>query len=89
MGYTVNKVPDRHSLRSSIIPLAGRVKTDLHLPVIAGDTVSRMINGTWVAYTYNGDGAWSPSEPSDAIGECFSNDKGLGFWWHRNFLLWP
>lgn len=88
LGHGVNPVPNLQSIRSSIVPQAGRVVTDLHLPVINGDTVSRMINGSYVTYTYSG-GAWSPSEPSVSIGESFWNNKNIGFWWHRNFLVWP
>jgi len=88
-GHGVNPVPNLQSIRSSIVPQAGRVVTDLHLPVISGDTVTRMINGTYVGYTYTGGGVWSPSEPNVSIGESFWNNKGVGFWWHRNFLVWP
>src|ERR1017187_4152703 len=49
-GYSVNQVPNRLSIRSSIIPQAGRVKTDLGLPVISGDIVYRMVNGNYVTY---------------------------------------
>ena len=87
-GYSVNPVPNLLSIRSSIVPQAGRVMTDLHLPVINGDTVNRMINGSYTTYTYSA-GAWSPSEPSVSIGESFWNDKNVGFWWHRNYLIWP
>jgi len=87
-AYSVNPVPNLQSIRSSIVPQAGRVMTDLHLPVINGDTVTRMINGSYVTYTYSG-GAWSPSEPSVSIGESFWNNKNVGFWWHRNYLVWP
>ena len=87
-GYSVNQVPNLQSIRSSIVPQAGRVLTDLHLPVINGDTVTRMINGSYVTYTYSG-GAWSPSEPAVQIGEPFWNNKNVGFWWHRNYLVWP
>ena len=87
-GYGVNPVPNLQSIRSSIVPQAGRVMTDLHLPVINGDAVSRMINGSYVTYTYSG-GTWSPSEPSVEIGESFWNNKNVGFWWHRNYLIWP
>lgn len=88
LGYSVNSIPNLQSIRSSIVPQAGRVMTDLHLPVINGDTVTRMINGSNVTYTYSG-GTWSPSEPSVSIGESFWNNKGVGFWWHRNYLVWP
>jgi hypothetical protein len=88
-GHGVNPIPNALSIRSSIVPQAGRVATDLHLPVMNGDTVQPMINGSLVTYTYNGGGTWSPSEPSVSIGESFFNQKNVGFWWHRNFLVWP
>jgi subtilisin family serine protease len=87
-GYGVNPVPNLYSVRSSIVPQTGLVKTDLGLPVISGDTVMRMVNGSFVTYTYSS-GSWSPSEPRVAIGESFFNHKNVGFWWHRNFLVWP
>jgi len=87
-GYGVNPIPSLQSIRSSIVPQGGRVMTDLHLPVLNGDTVTRMINGSSVTYTYSG-GTWSPSEPSVSIGESFWNNKNVGVWWHRNFHCWP
>ncbi len=87
-GYGVNSVDNGLTVRSSIVPQAGRVHTDLGLPVINGDTVTRVVNGSNVTYTYS-NGTWSPSEPSVGIGESFWNNKNLGLWWHRNFLVWP
>src|SRR5438552_3166763 len=29
------------------------------------------------------------SEPAVQIGESFWNNKNVGFWWHRNYLIWP
>lgn len=87
-GHGVNPVDNGLTIRSSIVPQAGRVVTDLHLPVVNGDTVTRVINGTNATYTFSS-GAWSPSEPSVSIGESFWNNKSIGFWWHRNFLIWP
>ncbi len=84
----MNPVDNGLTVRSSIVPQAGRVHTDLGLPVINGDSVTRVVNGSNVTYTYN-NGAWSPSEPSVAIGESFWSNKNLGRWWHRNFLVWP
>src|SRR6266545_5426138 len=85
-GYGVNPVPNLLSIRSTIVPQGGRVVTDLKLPVMNGDTVTRMINGSYTTYTFSG-GVWSPSEPSVSIGESFWNNKNVGFWWNRNFLV--
>src|SRR5439155_25710374 len=67
-GYGVNPVPNLQSIRSPIVPQAGRVVRDLRLPVMNGDTVSRMINGSYTTYPFN-NGTWSPSEPDVSIGE--------------------
>jgi hypothetical protein len=87
-GHSVNPVDNGVTIRSSIVPQRGRVVTDLHLPVWEGDTVKREINGSQVTYTYQ-NGTWSPEEPVVEIGESFWNTKSIGFWWHRNFLVWP
>ncbi len=88
-GYNANPVPNRTSVRSSIVPQAGRVTTDLLLPVIQGDRVQRMLGGTNVTYTFTVPGGWSPSEPSIELGESFFSIKAVGFFWSRNFLVWP
>ena len=87
-GYGVNPVPNLQSIRSSIVPQGGRVVTDLKLPVLNGDTVTRMINGSYTTYTFSG-GVWSPFEPTVSIGESFWNNKNVGFNWNRNYLVWP
>jgi hypothetical protein len=86
-GYATNSIPNLSSLRSSIVPQAGRVVTDLALPVRSGESVKRMINGVETTYTYNG-GAWSPAEPAVSIGESFWNIKSGVLRWDRNFLVW-
>jgi hypothetical protein len=86
-GYLVNPVPNGAVVRSSMVPQAGRVATDLLFPVMSGDQVYKMENGSYVTYTYNG--TWSPSEPVIALGESFWSQKNVGFWWSRTFLVWP
>ena len=88
-GYSINPVPNRGAVRSSIVPQPGRVSSDLLLPVINGDRVQRMIAGNHVTYTYEVPGGWTPSEPVVQLGESFFTDKRVGFYWSRNFLVWP
>lgn len=88
-GYGVNPLDNGWSLRSSIIPQVGRVTTDLLFPVqLPGEKVLRMVNGSYVEYTYGSNG-WTPSEPQVGVGEAFFSYKDLGAWWKRNFLVWP
>jgi hypothetical protein len=87
-GYVTNAIPNLSSLRSSIVPEAGRVLTDLALPMRSGESVQRMINGVNTTYTYN-NGVWSPAEPVVSIGESFWNIKSAATRWDRNNLVWP
>lgn len=87
-GYGANPVDNGWTLRSSIIPQAGRVTTDLLFPVLQGDKVRRMVGGSYVEYTYGSNG-WTPSEPQVSVGESFFSYKNVGFYWSRNFLVWP
>jgi hypothetical protein len=87
-GYGVNPIPRLLSISASIVPQTGRVATDLGLPVLSGDTVQRMVNGSYVTYTYS-NGAWLPSEPTVSVGESSWNSKAVAMSWSRNFLVWP
>ncbi len=87
-GYQVNAVNNGWTFRSSIIPQGGLVTGDLLLPMMNGDKVKRMINGSYVEYTFN-NGVWSPGEPTVNVGESFWSYKNVGFWWSRNFFVWP
>jgi hypothetical protein len=87
-GYRVNPVANGWWIRSSILPEDGRVSADLLLPVMNGDRIQRMINGSYVEYRFQ-NGAWTPQEPAVAAGESFWTYKQVGFWWSRNYLAWP
>jgi hypothetical protein len=88
-GYSNNAVAQRWSMRSSLIPQAGRLVTDLAFPVLNGESIVRRESGSEVAYTFNGS-TWSPFEPQLAAGEGFRSYKAnSGLDWYRNFLVWP
>jgi hypothetical protein len=87
-GYLVNPVPNLYSFRASMVPQSGRITTDLLFPVMNGDSVMLRENGSYTTYTFNS-GVWSPSEPVVGIGEAFWSYKNVGFWWTRNYLVWP
>jgi hypothetical protein len=53
-----------------------------------GDSIVKCVNGVNVTYSY-GNGGWSPSEPTLAVGEAFCSYKYIGFAWYRNFIVWP
>lgn len=88
LGYLTNPVGNGWTIRSSLVPQAGRVATDLLLPVMNGDVIRRLVNGSYVDYTYT-NGQWTPAEPEISVGESFWSYKNVGFWWRRNFLVWP
>ena len=89
LGYRVSATPAGLSLRSSTVPQAGRVTTDLGLPALDGDTIYRLVNGAYVSYSYsNSSAAWLPSEPSMAVGESFWISRSAALNWPRNFLIW-
>jgi hypothetical protein len=88
-GYAVNPVDNGWAIRSSLIPQGGRVTSDLLLPVMTGgDVVRQLVAGSFVDFTFD-NGVWSPSEPVIGVGESFWSYKNVGFWWSRNFLVWP
>ncbi|MBM3882799.1 MAG: hypothetical protein FJ387_24260 [Verrucomicrobia bacterium] len=97
-GYGVNPVDNGYCIRSSIIPQAGRVSTDLLMPILLmnDERLWRLMNGGYVEskfsdgvwYTFR-DGSWQQEEPTLNVGESFWSYRNVGLWWSRNFLVWP
>jgi hypothetical protein len=87
-GALVNPVPAGFSIRSSQVPQAGKVTTDLGFPAAAGDTIYQFNSATG-AYNINSfddlDNAWLPAEPTVAVGEAFFVRKGAAADWTRTF----
>jgi hypothetical protein len=77
-------------LRTSIVPQAGRVTTDLGLPGEALDQLFTF-NGGFTAYQFDDiDLVWTPSEPTNLVGGAFFYTKAAGnntTNWVRNFTV--
>ncbi len=76
------------NLVASQVPQAGKVTTDLGLPVADGDLVYQF-NATTQGYTISTFdlGAWDPAEPTIGVGEGFWARKGAAATWTRTFSV--
>jgi hypothetical protein len=76
-NYVTNYITSATNYLSSILPLAGRLSTDLGFPASHGDQVRFWTNGTNLAsftYTNNCAGTnwtWCPTEPVLGFGQGF------------------
>ena len=79
-----------YAARSSQVPQAGLLITDLAYPADPGDTVLKW-NGGWSASVYDPDDlVFYPSQPTFAVGEGMLVQKGPGATstaWTRNFTV--
>lgn len=90
-GTLVNDLPaGTKVMRSSKVPQAGLISTDLALPGEAGDTLY-VYSGGYSAYLFDDlDMAWTPSEPTIGVGQAFfyvKNTGNTGTAWTRNFTV--
>jgi len=90
-GSLTNTLPiGTKVIRSSIVPQAGLVSTDLGLPAEANDNLYTF-NSTYTTYKFDDvDLAWTPSEPSIEVGKAFFYVKAAGNTksaWVRNFTV--
>lgn len=76
--------------RSSIVPQAGALSTDLGFPGEANDLALKWAGG-WTTYQFDElDLIWTPSEPTVAVGEGLLIQKasgGTATAWTRNFTV--
>jgi len=90
-GSLTNTLPiGVYAIRSSIVPQAGRITTDLGLPGEGGD-IMQVYKGGWSSYTFDDvDLVWYPTEPSLAVGDAFFYRKSPTATqsnWVRNFTV--
>jgi len=90
-GTLQNDLPiDTKVMRSSMVPQAGLISTDLGLPGEAADELYTWANG-YTGYQFDDlDMVWLPSEPTIAVGQAFFYKKALGnvsSIWTRNFTV--
>ena len=86
-GNLTNTLPAGLAIRSSIVPQAGKLTTDLGYPGAAEDSVYKYVVGTgWVPYNFDADLLkWLPSEPTLNVGEGFFSKKIAAGNWTRTF----
>jgi hypothetical protein len=90
-GRTTNTLPAGVKvLRTSIVPQAGKVTTDLGLPGEAADNLFQY-RGGFSGFTFDDvDLVWVPFEPTNNVGEAFFYLKAGGNvsnLWVRNFTV--
>lgn len=88
-GDLSNPIPAGFAIKSSMVPQAGLVSTDLGLAGLADfDTLYQWDVGTqgYVSSTY-AFGAWSPAEPTIAVGEAFFLQSSAAHSWDRTFSV--
>jgi hypothetical protein len=85
---STNAVPSGYSIRSSVIPQAGLLQTELGFPVAEGDAVFRF-NGISYVTSQFADGAWEGAgQPNVGVGESFFIlNAGSSKNWVRNFSI--
>lgn len=90
-GSLTNTLPVAQKvMRSSMVPQAGLVSTDLLLPGEAFDNLYTY-NNAYTAYTFDDvELKWTPTEPNIAVGQSFFYVKAAGGTkpnWVRNFTV--
>jgi hypothetical protein len=90
-GSLTNTLPiNLLAIRSSMVPQAGKISTDLALPAEANDQAYTYNNG-YTAYTFDDvDLVWTPSEPNVGVGQAFFYKKAASSTksqWVRNFTV--
>jgi hypothetical protein len=90
-GSLTNTLPlNTKVIRTSIVPQAGRVTTDLLLPADPGDALFQF-RGGFATYGFDDvDLVWTPFEPTNNVGEAFFYLKaasGTHPNWIRNFTV--
>jgi hypothetical protein len=90
-GHLVNTLPiNTKVIRSSMVPQAGKISTDLGVPGEGGDQMFQFHGGYGGAVFDDVDLVWTPSEPTIAVGEAFFYIKSplaTQSQWVRNFTV--
>ncbi|HQE90990.1 MAG TPA: hypothetical protein PLI04_12605 [Verrucomicrobiota bacterium] len=90
-GNLQNTLPiGQKVIRSSMVPQAGLITTDLGLPAEAADNLY-LYSGGYTVYAFDDlDMEWKPNEPTIGVGQAFFYVKAAGnvsSTWTRNFTV--
>jgi hypothetical protein len=85
----VNLIQGALCARSSIVPQAGLVTSELLFPGQASDNIYKQNNNNWATYSFDPDDlTWYPTEPTFGVGEGFLSSKvGATTAWTRSFTV--
>jgi hypothetical protein len=89
-GALVNSYVAGFNIRSSIVPQAGLLQTDLGYTPATGDLVYQFQGATQTyapTRSYSTKGGWSPVQPTLGVGEAFFLSSSAGGTWTRNFTV--
>jgi hypothetical protein len=88
-GALTNAVPTGYAVRSSIVPQAGKITTDLGLTGVPAEVLYKYTPGSgYSLYTFDEfDLVWTPTEPTVGVGEAFLIYNPAGNNWVRNFTV--
>jgi hypothetical protein len=86
-GNLTLPIPAGFSLRSSVLPQAGRLDTDLRFPFSAGDAV-HLFNRDRQEYAIHtfGEATWEANPPIVGVGEAFWSSKNSPGNWIREII---
>jgi hypothetical protein len=87
-GSLSNPLPAGFSIRSSQVPQAGGITSDLGFPAAGGDTIYQFNNAgnNYTISTFDDlDSVWLPTEPEIDVGEAFFVRKTAAGDWTRTF----
>jgi len=89
-GNLANPVPAQLSIRSSMVPQAGGLSSDLGFVAQDGDEVScyNPVSSSYEVYSFVAGVGWVPSEPALEVGTSFWFDKPAPSTWERTFSVW-
>lgn len=87
-GRLMNPIPAGFSIRSSLVPVAGQINTDLQFPLTQGDSVQiyNRDKQEYVTYAYPSK-QWEVDPPMVGIGEAFWVEKSSAENWVIDFTI--
>ena len=88
---STNSVPSGFSMKSSVIPQAGLLQTDLLYPAASFDKVLRwnFAGQLYDQFILDPDDGWVPSQPNVRVAEGYFIQTGVAKNWIRNFAVGP
>jgi hypothetical protein len=89
-GTLANPIPVGLSIKSSQVPQAGLLGTDLGFPVAAGDQVYKYntTTGKYDTFSFvNAAIGWQPSQPNVDVGQAVFVRKNAATSWNRTFSV--